>query len=121
VLDTADGFRRFVEITPSKYHGILLCQGTLSESLKNPATEILDVIRYFGSRARSSRSTSATSGGFLDFWRSVPDNGDVDMLRGAAVYKEVGYVTDVDAGSRPHIEETRAQAGVRLRARISKL
>jgi len=37
VLGSVDGLKRFISIVPSQYHGLNLCQGTVSEMLKNGA------------------------------------------------------------------------------------
>ena len=50
VLGTVDGLKRFIEIRESPYHGLNLCLRTTAEMLRDPATEIHDVIRYFGTR-----------------------------------------------------------------------
>jgi mannonate dehydratase len=92
VLDTPEGLKRFVEITPSPYHGLMFCQGTMSESLQDPGREILDVIRYFGSRGKIvAVDFRNVKGGFLNFLETFPDDGDVDMREALRVYKEVGY------------------------------
>ena len=52
VLGGADGFKRFIEICPSPYHGVNLCLGCMAESVENPRTEVPDIIRYFGSRKK---------------------------------------------------------------------
>ena len=92
VLGSVDGLKRFIEINPSRYHGLNFCQGTVSEMLKNPKTEILDVIRYFGTRKKIFNVHFRNiRGGFLDFQEPFPDAGDVDMLAALRVYKEVGY------------------------------
>ena len=52
VLGTVDGMKRFVEIQPSSYHGLNLCLGSTAEMLQQPATEIHEVIRYFGTRGQ---------------------------------------------------------------------
>ena len=92
VLGSVDGLKRFIEINPSRYHGLNFCQGTVSEMLKNPKTEILDVIRYFGTRKKIFNVHFRNiRGGFLNFQETFPDAGDVDMLAALRVYKEVGY------------------------------
>lgn len=92
VLGSVDGLKRFIDITPSKYHGLNFCQGTVSEMLDNPREEIYDVIRYFGSRGKIFNVHFRNiKGRFLDFQETFPDNGDVDMIRVMRVYKEVGY------------------------------
>ncbi len=92
VLGSVDGLRRFIEISPSRYHGLNFCQGTVAEMLANPGQEIYDVIRYFGSRGKIFNVHFRNiKGGFLNFQETFPDDGDVDMLRAMRVYKEVGY------------------------------
>jgi mannonate dehydratase len=92
VLGSIEGLRRFVEITPSPYHGLNFCQGTISEMLENPGQEIFDVIRYFGSRGKIFNVHFRNiRGRFLNFQETFIDDGDVDMLRALRAYKEVGY------------------------------
>jgi mannonate dehydratase len=92
VLGSVDGLKRFIEINPSPYHGLNFCQGTVSEMLKDPNREILDVIRYFGSRKKIFNVHFRNiHGGFLNFQETFPDCGDVDMLAALKVYQEVGY------------------------------
>ena len=92
VLSTVDGLKQFIQLNPSPSHGLNFCQGTVSESLKNPREEIYDVIRYFGSRGKIFNVHFRNiKGGFLNFQETFPDNGDVDFIRAIRVYKEVGY------------------------------
>jgi len=92
VLGNVEGLKRFIEITPSEYHGLNFCQGTVSEMLAKPGEEIYDVIRYFGSRGKIFNVHFRNiRGGFLNFMETFIDDGDVDMLRAMRVYKEVGY------------------------------
>jgi mannonate dehydratase len=92
VLGSVDGLKRFISINPSPYHGLNFCQGTVSEMLEDPAKEIFDVIRYFGTRKKIFNVHFRNiHGRFLDFQETFPDAGDVDMLQALRVYKEVGY------------------------------
>lgn len=92
VLGSVEGLKRFIEITPSKYHGLNFCQGTVSEMLENPGKEIFDVIRYFGNRGKIFNVHFRNiRGRFLNFQETFIDDGDVDMLQAMRVYKEIGY------------------------------
>ena len=92
VLGSVEGLKRFVDINPSKYHGLNFCQGTISEMLKKPGEEIFDVIRYFGNKGKIFNVHFRNiRGGFLNFQETFIDDGDVDMLKAMRVYKEVGY------------------------------
>jgi len=92
VLGTVDGLKKFVQMHESPYHGLNFCQGTVTEMLDNPAEEIFDVIRWFGERKKIFLVHFRNIiGGKLDFVEVFPDEGDVDMLECARVYKEVGY------------------------------
>ena len=92
VLGSVDGLKRFVATSPSPYHGLNFCQGTVSEMLAKPGEEIYDVIRYFGSRGKIFNVHFRNiRGGFLNFAEVLPDDGDVDMPRALRTYREVGF------------------------------
>lgn len=92
VLGSVAGLKKFVELQASPYHGLNFCQGTICEGLENPAKEILDVIRWFGTRKKIFNVHFRNiRGKFLNFQEVYPDEGDVDMLEALKVYKEVGY------------------------------
>jgi mannonate dehydratase len=92
VLGTIDGLKKFVGIHESPYHGLNFCQGTVSENLTDPASQIFDVIRWFGSRKKifnvHFRNIVGHRGKFRE---AFPDEGDVDLYRALLTYAEVGY------------------------------
>jgi mannonate dehydratase len=105
VLGTVEGLKKFLDIAPSKYHGLNFCQGTVCEMLKDPGKEIYDVIRYFGSRGKIFNVHFRNiKGGFLNFQETFPDDGDVDMIKAIRVYKEVGYDGMIMPDHAPRIE-----------------
>ncbi|HEY3132924.1 MAG TPA: mannonate dehydratase [Acidobacteriota bacterium] len=111
VLGSVAGLKRFLEITPSPYHGLNFCQGTVSEMLENPGKEIFDVIRYFGSRRKIFNVHFRNiQGKFLNFRETFIDDGDVDMLQALRVYKEVGYDGMMMPDHVPRIDGDAGQA-----------
>lgn len=92
VLGTVEGLKKFIAIQESPWHGLNFCQGTISEDLENPGTEIFDVIRYFGTRKKifnvHFRNIRGRRNNFIEVF---PDEGDIDFVRAIRVYKEVGY------------------------------
>ena len=92
VLGTPEGLKRFVSIRENPYHGLNLCLGTTAEMLRDPATEIFDVIRYFGRRKKifniHFRNIRGKRNNFQEMY---PDEGDMDMFKVALALKEVGY------------------------------
>jgi mannonate dehydratase len=92
VLGTVDGLKHFITIRESPYHGLNFCQGTVSEMLANPSTEIFDVIRYFGTRNKIFNVHFRNIRGHRnEFIEVYPDEGDVDMVKALHAYREVGY------------------------------
>ena len=91
-LATVAGLERFVEMHESPYHGLNFCQGTICEMLDDPAHEIFDVIRWFGERRKLFNVHFRNiKGKKLDFREAFPDEGDIDMVRALAAYRDVGY------------------------------
>jgi len=92
VLGTVDGLKRFVTMHESPFHGLNFFQGTVCEMLDDPAREILDAIRRFGERGKIFNVHFRNiKGRKLDFMEAFPDEGDIDMERAIACYRDVGY------------------------------
>jgi mannonate dehydratase len=104
VLGNVEGLKKFVSIKENPYHGLNFCQGTVTEMLENPAKEIFDVIRYFGGRKKIFNVHFRNiEGKFGNFRETLPDNGDINMIECARVYKEVGYDGMLMPDHVPHI------------------
>ena len=105
VLGTVDGLKRFVMMHESPYHGLNFCQGTVAEMLDDPAREIVDVIRWFGERGKIFNVHFRNiKGRKLDFMEAFPDEGDMDMPRSLAAYRDVGYQYMLMPDHVPHID-----------------
>lgn len=92
VLGGFDGFRHFIEICPSDYHGLNLCLGCMAESVKNPREEVPNIIRYFGERKKIHLIHFRNIvGGQHKFQEVYPDEGDMDMFVLAQTLKDIGY------------------------------
>jgi mannonate dehydratase len=106
VLASPEGLKKFVSIKESPYHGLYFCQGTVSEQLEKPGEQIYHVIRYFGSRKKIFNVHFRNiEGGRLNFRETFIDNGSVDMLKAARVYKEVGYDGTLMPDHVPHVDD----------------
>jgi mannonate dehydratase len=92
VLGTVEGLKRFVTMRESPYHGLNFCQGTVAEMLDDPARQIFDAIRWFGERGKLFNVHFRNiKGRKLDFVEAFPDEGDMDMARAIACYRDVDY------------------------------
>jgi mannonate dehydratase len=105
VLGTVEGLQRFVTMHESPYHGLNFCQGTVGEMLDDPGREIDDVIRWFGTRGKLFNVHFRNiRGRKLSFMEVFPEEGDMNMARSLAVYKEVGYPYMVMPDHVPEID-----------------
>ena len=105
VLGSVEGLKKFVGLSPSPYHGLNFCQGTVAEMLEHPGREIYDVIRWFGERDKIFNVHFRNiKGGFLNFQETFPDDGDVDMARALRTYRDVGYGGMIMPDHVPSIE-----------------
>jgi mannonate dehydratase len=92
VLGTVAGLKRFVQMHESPYHGLNFCQGSVGEMMADPGREIFDAIEWFGARGKLFNVHFRNiRGGRLDFMETFPDEGDMDMPRSVAAYRDVGY------------------------------
>ena len=92
VLGGAEGFKQFIEICPSPYHGLNMCLGCMAESVEDPATEVPDIIRYFGERRKIHLIHFRNIfGGQCKFQEVWPDEGVMDMFVLMQTLREVGY------------------------------
>jgi mannonate dehydratase len=88
ILIKADAFKRVIEMVPSDYNGITMCQGSFATMGEN----VPEMIRYFGSRKKIFFAH------FRDIWGNATnfhevfhDDGQTDMFEAMKCYKEVGF------------------------------
>jgi mannonate dehydratase len=81
VLGSVNGLKKFIGLVESPYHCLNFCQGTITEMLEDPGTEIHDVIRYFGERKKIVMVHFRNiRGGLHNFDEVYTDEGDVVLL-----------------------------------------
>ena len=92
VLGGPEGFKRFIQICESDYHGVNLCLGCMAEASTDPRQQVPEIIRYFGSRNKiflcHFRNIVGARNKFQEVW---PDEGIMSMTRNMQALKEVGY------------------------------
>ena len=92
VLGTVEGLKRLVETQESPWHGLNFCVGSVAEMMDDPAAEMAEVIRWFGSRGKLFNIHYRNiRGRRLDFMEVFPDEGDLDMIDVLRVLAEVDY------------------------------
>jgi mannonate dehydratase len=77
-----EGYKRYEAIVESPYNGFQLCLGTTAEGLKNPATEVLPIVKYLGERGKIHQVHMRNiRGGLYNFAEVYPDEGEMDFLK----------------------------------------
>jgi mannonate dehydratase len=102
VLGGFDGFKRYIEISPSPYHGLDLCLGCMAESCDNPASEVYDIVQYFGERQKifqfHFRNITGKRNNFVEVY---PDEGVLNMHRVMQILRDVQYPYMIDPDHYP--------------------
>jgi mannonate dehydratase len=87
-LTSFDGLKRFVDLVPSPYNGLLLCLGVMQER----GEHVPDVIRHFGTQGKifyvHFRNVIGTVPRFTEV---LPHEGDGDMIANFKALQEVGF------------------------------
>lgn len=87
-LISFEGLRRFIELVPSPYNGLLLCLGCMQEA----GEDVPQVIRYFGQRGKIFYVHFRNVVGTVPRYTEVfPHQGDGDMVANLKALHEVGY------------------------------
>ncbi len=92
VLGTVEGLKRLVGMHESPFHGLNFCIGTVAEMMDDPAAEMAEALRWFGSRGKIFNVHYRNiAGRKLSFMEVFPDEGDVDMVEALNVLADTGY------------------------------
>ncbi len=90
--DVFEGIKRFGRLYDSPSHGFNLCLGSTAEGLKDPRTEILPIIKWFGDRKQIFNiHLRNIKGGYNNFQEVYPDNGDLNFAEVIRALRDVGY------------------------------
>lgn len=88
ILINADAFKQVIEMVPSDYNGITMCQGSFATMGEN----IPEMIRYFGKRNKIFFAHFRdVRGNPMNFHEVFHDDGQTDMFEAMKCYKEVGF------------------------------
>jgi len=101
--DVFAGMKRFANLSKSPYHGFNFCIGSIAEGLKDPRTEILPIIKFFGDRNQIFNiHLRNIKGGFNNFQEVYPDNGDMNFVQVIRALRDVGFDGMVMPDHVPH-------------------
>jgi mannonate dehydratase len=88
IMRTADAFKKLIELYPSDYNGLTLCQGTFATM----GEDIPTVIKYFGKRNKIFFvHFRDIKGDKWNFEETFHDEGKTDMYQAMKTYFEVGF------------------------------
>lgn len=116
ILRNADALQRAIDLVPSEYSGITLCQGTLATA----GEHIPSVIRSFAAREKiffvHFRDVRGTPEKFEETFH---DDGQTNMLEAMKTYYEVGYQGPARPDHVPTMEgEDNSHPGYELLGRL---
>jgi mannonate dehydratase len=116
ILRNADALQRAIDLVPSEYSGITLCQGTLATA----GEDIPSVIKRFSAQDKiffvHFRDVKGTAEKFEETFH---DDGKTDMLEAMKTYYEVGYNGPARPDHVPTMEgEDNSNPGYELLGRL---
>ena len=101
IITSVENYKRVMEMVPSPSNCIEFCQGCFSEM----GTDVLEAIRYFGSRGKIQYVHFRNiRGNPCSFEEVFVDEGDMDMVKAMQMYKEVGFEGPFMMDHTPEIE-----------------
>lgn len=100
--------KRYEAMADSPYNGFQLCLGTTAEGLKNPASEILPIVRYLGERGKLHQIHMRNiRGGLGNFEEVYPDEGDVNLFQVMRILRDTQFPGSILPDHMPHHADDR--------------
>ena len=97
-----DGYKRYIELSPSPYHGVHLCMGCMAESCVDPAKEAPAILQYLSERNKIfDLHYRNIIGGRNKFAEVYPDEGVVNMHRLMQILRDTQYPYGIDYDHTP--------------------
>jgi mannonate dehydratase len=87
IMTTVDNFKRMLNIYPSAYNGITMCQGNFSLM----GADIPKTVREFGKEKIHFVHFRNVRGGKFKFEETFHDEGQIDMYEAMKAYYEIGF------------------------------
>lgn len=87
IMTTAENFRRMLNISPSAYNGITMCQGNFALM----GEDIPKLVKQFGKEKIHFVHFRNVRGGKFKFEETFHDEGDIDMYEAMKAYYEIGF------------------------------
>lgn len=101
IITSVEALQKAIDLVPSEYNGITLCQGTLATT----GVDIPQTIRIFGEQKKiffvHFRDVRGTATNFVETFH---DNGQTDMFAAVKSYKEVGFDGPIRIDHTPTLE-----------------
>ncbi len=87
-----DAIKRYEAIVDSPHNGFQLDLGTTAAGLKQPATDILPIVEYLGTRRKIHQVHMRNiRGGLHDFREVFPDEGEIDFVKVMRILRDTGF------------------------------
>ena len=98
-----DAIKRYEALVDSPYNGFQLCLGTTAEGLKNPALEVLPIVRYLGERGKIYQIHMRNIRGRLHNFEEVyPDEGEMDFVQVMRILRDTQFAGSICPDHMPH-------------------
>lgn len=87
-----DAIKRYEAVVESPWNGFQLCLGTVAEGLKNPAQDVLPVVRHLAQRGKIYQVHMRNiRGGLHDFAEVFPDEGEMDFFQVMRILRDAQF------------------------------